>query len=101
MAESVIKKPLISTLNKNYTASSVTDFIKQVLDDIYPLGAGQYHFGVAWNQHYFCTCFASAQSVSRCVCFIVPQPANVSFVLLGEYNNGTYTYKQINTSAIS
>ena len=99
MAKSVQKKPLILAWNKSYTAPSYTDFAKQVLDDIYPLGEGQYHFGATWNQHYFCSCFASAQSATRCVCVMTPQPENVNFIIVCSYNNGTYTYKQIGTTA--
>lgn len=87
--------------NISVTASSETDFISQVLDNLLSWGIGSYVFGATRTGYYACTCFGSVTTSTRCIVQIIPQPANVSKVFLGESNGGTKSYKQIATTALS
>lgn len=87
--------------NLTITASSESDFISQILDTMLTWGIGSYAFGATRTGYYACTCFGSVTTATRCIVQIVPQPANLSKVLLGESNGGTKTYKQIATTTLS
>lgn len=86
---------------QTYSATSVTDFLSQLLDYVLSQGGGSRVFGAAWEYHYFCNVNASAQSSTRCVIQVIPQPSNANYIFIAEYNNGTKTYKQISTSNIT
>ena len=88
-------------INKTLSATSVTDFLGQILDDVLTMGIGSYVIGYAWQYNYYCTVMASVQSVTRAVIIVTPQPANISKVFVADVNNNSKTYKEIATSTVT
>lgn len=102
----------ISALNSNindklntelmFSASSISDFLSQVLDYAVSLGnAGNRVIGITWQQHFFSNVTICSQSATRHVATVVPQPGNESSIYIAEYNNGTKTYKKVATTQLS
>lgn len=80
----------------SFTASSISDFLSQILDYAVSLGnAGNRIVGMTWQYHYFCNVTICSQSATRHVAIVVPQPSNSYDIYIAEYSNGTKAYKQI------
>lgn len=85
-----------------FAASSISDFLSQILDYAVSLGnAGNRVVGITWQQHFFCNVTICSQSATRHVAIVVPQPANEPAIYIAEYSNGTKVYKKIATTQLT
>ena len=86
----------------SFTASSISDFLSQILDYAVSLdNAGSRIVGITWQQHFFSSVTICSQSATRHIATVVPQPANESNIYIAEYNGGTKTYKRIAMTSLS